>query len=209
MKIQHILMADVINSRKLKGKIVAEKLAAIVTNANKSFKKNILSPLTITLGDEFQAVLDSPETAIRIIISIEEQMISINCPFKLRYAFHSGEIETSLNKKIAHGMIGKGLTKTREILDDVKKDNERFFIFSNKTDKVLNNFFILYRSFVDKWKQKDFKTITLFIKNDDYKTVAKLNHTTASAMWKKKKALSIKEYNIIKQLILQYAGGNI
>jgi hypothetical protein len=209
MKLQHILMADVINSRKLMGTTVAEKLKMIVKDTNRLFKENILSPLTVTLGDEFQGVVDSPETAIKIIISIEEQIIATNCPFKLRYAFHSGVIETKLNNKIAHGMIGKGLTDTRAILNYVKKDEERFFIFSTEKFNFLNNLFILYRSFVDKWKQKDYKTISLFLADNDYKKIAGINKTTASAMWKKRKALSVKEYNTVKQLILDYVSGNI
>jgi hypothetical protein len=209
MKMQHILMADVIDSRKYKGKVVANGLAKIVSSINSIFEKEIISPLTITLGDEFQGIVSTPEAVVRIIVAIEEQLITNECTFKLRYASNTGKIETALNKKIAYGMIGEGLSDTRLILNNAKKEEDRFFLFPNKNEPFLNKLFIIFASFVDDWKQKDFKTIGLFFKDNDYKNVAAINNYTASAMWKKRKSLHIKEYNNIKQLILQYASNNI
>jgi hypothetical protein len=208
MKLQHILMADVINSRKLKSKTVANTLAKIVAETNIAFKKEIISPLTITLGDEFQGVVTTPQAVIKIILFIEEKLITNECPFKLRYASSIGKIETPINKEIAYGMIGEGLTQTRTILNNAKKEDERFFLFFGKKVSFLNKLFIVFASFVDNWKQKDFKTISHFFTDYDYKKVALLNNNTASAMWKKRKSLNIKEYNTIKQLILQYATDN-
>jgi SatD family (SatD) len=205
MKLQNILMADVINSRKYKSNAVANALAKIVEETNTIFEKMIISPLTITLGDEFQAVISTPEAIIKIILHIEEQLIINECPFKLRYASSIGKIETPLNKKIAYGMIGEGLTQTRTILNNAKKVDDRFFLFSGIKGDVLNKLFIVFGSFVDRWKIKDFKIIKLFFNDNDYKKVAAINNYTASAMWKKRKSLNIKEYNTIKQLILQYA----
>ena len=209
MKMQHILMADVINSRKYKGKVVATALSKIVAFINTAYKKEIISPLTITLGDEFQGIVDTPEAIVKIIVAIEEQLIINECAFKLRYASNTGKIDTVLNKKIAYGMIGEGLSNTRTILNNAKKEEERFFLFSDTNTTFLNRLFIIFASFVDGWKQKDFKTISLFFKDNDYKKVAAINNYTASAMWKKRKSLHIKEYNSIKQLILQYASNNV
>jgi SatD family (SatD) len=207
MKAQHILMADVIDSRKYKGKAVAIGLAKIVEKINIEFKKEIISPLTVTLGDEFQAVVKTEETSVKIILRIEELIIENKFLFKLRYASNAGKIETAINKNIAYGMLGEGLTKTREILNNAKKENERFF-FSGKRVDFLNNLFIVFSSFVDSWKQKDYSTIALFLNEFDYKKVALANNYTASAMWKKRKSLKINEYNIVKQLILQNASNS-
>ena len=205
MKVHHILMADVIDSRKYKGEIVANALAKIVLHANSKFKKELLSPLTVTLGDEFQSVIKSPEAIVKIILEIEEFIIQNEFPFKLRYASNTGKIETTINNIIAYGMLGQGLTETRLILNNAKKEEERFFLFSGKEANFLNKLFIVFTSFIDSWKQKDFKTIALFLQENDYKKVAIANKNTASAMWKKKKSLNIKEYNTIKNIILDYA----
>jgi SatD family (SatD) len=208
MKEQHILMADVIDSRKYKGKTVALGLAKIVEKINSDYKTEIVSPLTVTLGDEFQGVISNEETVAKIIISIEEFMIENRFAFKLRYASHTGKIDTKINKNIAYGMLGEGLTRTREILNNAKKGHERFFIFTEKKTSLLNKLFIVFESFVDSWKQKDFSLISLFLKGIDYKKVAIANNYTASAMWKKRKSLQIHEYNTIKEIIFQHASHN-
>lgn len=209
MKLQYILMADVINSRKFKSKAVANTLSKIVKETNLTFQKEILSPLTITLGDEFQGIIKTQEAVVEIILHIEEQLIINECPYKLRYASNKGKIDTAINKEIAYGMIGEGLTNTRTVLNNAKKTDDRFFLFSGLNGDVLNKLFLVFSSFIDSWKEKDFKIIKLFFKENDYKKVAVLNNNTASAMWKKRKSLNIKEYNTIKQLILQYATHNV
>ena len=209
MKVQHILMADVIDSRKYKGKIVANALAKIAGHINTNFKKEIVSPVTVTLGDEFQAVIKSPKAIVNIVLAIEEFIIENGFAFKLRYAANTGKIETAINNNIAYGMLGQGLTDTRAILNNAKKEDERFFIFAKKQADFLNKLFIVFTSFVDSWKQKDFKTIALFLQENDYKKVAQANNYTASAMWKKRKSLNIKEYNTAKNLILEYVSNNL
>jgi SatD family (SatD) len=209
MKLQHILMADVINSRKYKGRIIANALSSIVTEVNEVFEKEIVSPLTITLGDEFQGIVSSQMAAIKIILYIEELIINKECGFKLRYATNTGKIDTAINKKIAHGMIGEGLSETRAILNNAKKEQNRFFLFKGIKANFLNDLFILFTSFIDNWKKKDFKTIGLFLAEEDYKKVAVINNNTPSAMWKKKKSLQIKEYKTVKHLILEYASSSL
>lgn len=64
-------MADVIKSRKGKGLEIAKRLKLLSDSINKSFKKEILSPLTITLGDEFQGVVSSPKSGKEVIVSLK------------------------------------------------------------------------------------------------------------------------------------------
>jgi SatD family (SatD) len=194
-------MADVVKSRKIDPVKVAENLKLLATTANKKFTKKILSPLTITLGDEFQGIPADLASGIEIIIYIEELGLEKNAGFKLRYVLVNGEIETPVNKKIAYGMLGKGLTKARETINYLKKDEGRFFFFSENNKNDLNKLFMLYQSIVDDWKPKDLKIVSDFIKFDDYKIVAGLNNKSLSLMWKRKRSLKIKEYKIIKELI--------
>jgi hypothetical protein len=196
-------MADVIRSRQAKGAKLAKDLARLTNAINQDCKKEISSPLTITLGDEFQGVVHSAKAGLKIMVMLEEMIVEKGIEVKLRYVLGSGKIDTPINKRIAHGMIGGGLTKTRESLQTLKKSDQRFLIAIGENDKVLNRYFILYQSFVDDWKLKDFKIISDFLKNDDYKTVADRNNKTWSQMWKRRKSLKIKEYKTVCRLILE------
>ena len=54
-----ILMADVVKSRDQEPVAMMQAFHSLVRDLNTSFGCRLLSPLTITLGDEFQGVPDS------------------------------------------------------------------------------------------------------------------------------------------------------
>ena len=204
MKEYSILMADVIKSRDDTQNVIAGHLKQLTTDINHRSKKGILSPLTVTLGDEFQGVVTGTQAGLEIMILLEELMLEKSIPFQLRYVLGKGPIQTPVNKEVAHGMLGRGLTETREKLNALKKEDTRFFVFGTENDMYFNNLFVLYQSVRDDWNIKDNKVIADFLRYDDYKTVAEKNNKTWSQMWKRKKSLKIREYNIIKQMILEY-----
>lgn len=198
-------MADVVGSREKPPKETAIKLSEITAKINQTFKSQIYSPLTVTLGDEFQGVIDSAKTGIALIIASEELLIKNVASFKLRYVLLKGRIDTPINHILAHGMIGRGLTDAREKLNQNKKKAGRFYIQYGKKDELLNKLFILYESIVDDWSLNSYKLISDFLSCDDYKIVAKKNKKTPSLMWKRKKSLKITEYQTLKSIILDNA----
>ena len=193
----YVLMADMIdsNSYDLKTLSIFKKK---VDQINKDFQ--LLSPLTITLGDEFQSIPKSLYQAIEIIFQLEFELIKENSPFKLRYALGYGSMLTSINNEIAHGMYGEALTYTRLLLESTKNNRERFiFNLPNKNvQTILNNLFHVYQSIVDDWKQKDYELITLFHKTKDYKQVAKMLDKKNDQIWRREKSLKIREFFKLK-----------
>src|ERR1700731_4801117 len=105
-----ILMGDVIGSRKKDQLMLINSFKETINAVNKEKKNDFLSPMTITLGDEFQSVIKNLSAALDIIFSIEEEIAASGKNFKLRYILEEGEIETPINSKIAYGMLGSGLT---------------------------------------------------------------------------------------------------
>jgi len=198
-----ILMADVIGSSKRKSQKLITQFQNLVALTNDDFKKNLHSPLTITLGDEFQGIAITVTSAIKIIIYIEEKIIELGYDFKLRYILNYGDIETPINKKIAYNMLGKGLTEAREKITLLKNTENRFCIDikSKLFNDRLNNAFIVYQTFVDDWKIIDFKMIILFIQNQHYKEVANAIGINESSAWRREKSLKIKQYFATKNLI--------
>lgn len=214
-------MADIINSSdKDKGKLI-NYFKKIRNKINVKYENKIISPLTITLGDEFQGLINSLYDAICIIIDIEEMIIKDgeemqenNSNLKLRYILHYGLIETDLNRINSHEMLGEGLTNSRNLLNKMKKDKERFKIYlpnDFNLQKKLNNTFINYQKITDgEWKIKDYKFIYEFINDIDYKVVAKKYNKNISYMWRKKTNSNIKEYLALRELILLIAKeGNV
>ncbi len=201
-----ILMADVINSSRKDSNLLMRQFKALVKTINSKHKADFISPLTITLGDEFQGIINTLENGIKTIFEIEETIIEKQLDLKLRYILYNGEVDTKINNKIAYEMLGEGLTTARDLLNQLKTENTRFLIKTNKgdfkQDEFLNKCFLLYQNFIDSWKTKDTEVVYNFLKYDDYKIVANKINVDKSSAWRRKKSLNIEEYKNIKQIII-------
>ena len=200
---RYILMADIVKSSKYDANILMQEFREISNNINSKFKNDFYSPITITLGDEFQSIVSSLKSGIEVIITFEENILQYKEKFRLRYVLNFGEIYTPINPNQAYQMLGEGFVDTREMLEGLKKSDKRFLIKNDddKISKKLNLAFYVYQSFVDEWKEKDFKIISEFLKHKDYKLVAKNLRKDISLMWKRGKSLKIKQYLAVKEML--------
>lgn len=205
----YIIMADIISSRYIKkGEDFMGQFKNLTTQANENFQRQIVSPLTITLGDEFQGIVDSAKTLFQLVFFLEEQRIKAGYTFQLRYSLVYGEIETEINTKIAYEMYGSGLTKAREALKTAKETGNHYFIdLQGTTDDQLRLCTKLYQSIKSEWKLSEFEIVAAFLKHKDYKDLKRIGlYKTRSGAWKKGKSLRIEEYNTIKELIFLILG---
>lgn len=200
-----ILMADIVGSSKRKGKALMADFKVAVAWINKMDRHHIASPLTITLGDEFQAVVKNADGALQIIFDLEQYLMRLKNPFKLRFIIHEGEIETRLNRKIAYEMLGPGLTQARDGLVALKSSRSRFKIYlkDEAVSAKLTLGMIIYQGIVDRWTPAQQKVVSAFWEElSDYKKVAKKLKRDPTVMWKRKRSLMIDEINSLKKLIL-------
>jgi len=200
-----ILMADVISSGQKDQNQLMIDFKALIFSINEFYKDRILSPLTITLGDEFQGVLKDLKTSLEIILALEESIICKKFNFKLRYILNQGEIDTPINNETAYEMLGSGLTEARFKLNDLKTEKFRFeVLIDNKLQNdILNNAFKIFDEITKKWNvESDYEIVSNFIKFKDYKIVAETMKKTRSQIWKREKTLNMESYNAIKKIIL-------
>jgi len=199
-----ILMADIIMSSQKDSTKLMQDFKALVIEINKKYKKKIKSPLTITLGDEFQGVIEDLKSSLEIIIAIEEEVIHKKCEFTLRFVLLEGIIDTKINSKVAYEMLGPGLTESRKRISLLKERNKRFdIVLENEAiSAILNNAFIILQQLTSKWKiNTDYEIVSSFIKSKDYKRVAQIVHKTRSQIWKREKTLNIESFFAIKNII--------
>lgn len=199
-----ILMSDVIGSGQKNQALLMQKFKETVSKINHDYENSLLSPLTITLGDEFQGLTKDLETALNIIIALEEEIIIQGFDFQLRYVLIYGDIETNINKRIAYEMLGEGLRDARYKLNSMKTNSQRFYIQIGdiNLDSLLNNTFLIFENIIDKWNpEKDYNLISAFIKFNDYKIVAEKINKTRSQIWKREKTLNISSYEATKTIL--------
>ena len=199
-------MGDVVNSSDYDGEVLSKGLKELVENTNTKFGNSILSPLTITLGDEFQGVLNSVSSGIDLLFHFEEELLKTEPDFKLHYVLLLGEIETEINPDIAYEMMGEGLTEARKLLSSKKRNRKRFkFKLKNKEQsEQLTKIFDVLDTIILNWKKEDYPLILDMINNDNNSEVGELHDKNRDQIWKRRKTLMVNEYNLLKDFIKTY-----
>ncbi|WP_020403071.1 SatD family protein [Gracilimonas tropica] len=200
---QYILMGDVVSSKDYDSNMLQKQLKFLTNSCNETFEKELLSPYTITLGDEFQGIPQSLQTSIETLFFYEEECLRHSLDFKLHYVVHHGEIETEINPDIAYEMMGPGLTKARELLSSKKRDRKRFqFLLDDETLSLqVSRLFEVLDSIILSWKKDDFQLILDMINNENNAEVGEKNDKNRDQIWKRRKTLMIHEYNLLKKTI--------
>jgi len=203
-KMNYILMGDVVSSKDYDSQTLQKQLHNITESCNKALRNDLLSPYTITLGDEFQGIPNTLLTAIRTLFFYEEECLRQNLDFKLHYVVHYGKIDTKINPEIAYEMMGPGLTKARELLGSKKRDRKRFqILLDNKVlTQQLNRLFEVLDSIIRSWKIDDYLLILDMINNDNNAEVGEKHDKNRDQIWKRRKTLMVHEYNLIKKAIV-------
>lgn len=198
-----IVMADIVGSRSYEGNALAREFSRIVDECNAVHAANILSPYTITLGDEFQGVAASLEGAIDAILFLEDRLLTVEPVFALRYVLVYGAIDTPINSQIAHRMTGSGLSLAREMLTEKKRGRPRFQVnlpglpCADDIGMMLRLLELLSRH----WSKKDFPLVRALIGGAGDSEVAVCFGKTRSQIWKRRKTLQIEEYVTVRRLI--------
>jgi hypothetical protein len=197
----HILMADIIKSSRFDGAQLMPVFRKMVGEINKAKESAILSPLTITLGDEFQGVVASLKAGLDIIFDMDELLLDQS--FQLRFILQYGEIRTTISKNNSYGMLGEGLTEARQQLDAIKETDKRILIsgYGPHSDTLIGQGFQLYNYFYNQWSEKERLIVKEFLIGKDYKEVAAIFDKDISSMWRREKSLNIAEYKTAKEMI--------
>lgn len=192
-----------VGSTKYTPQALCHTFTQLVSSCNTDLGPGICSPYTVTLGDEFQGVAKSLESAVESIFYFEEAMLRRVLDYKLRYVLHYGIIDTPLNRRIAHGMMGAGLTRARQLLNQKRRARHRFlFELSDKhLTNQLNRLFSVVASLTAQWRPKDYPLIVDMLANDSNEQVGAKHGKNRSQIWKRRRHLRIDEYNTLKQVI--------
>lgn len=97
--------------------------------ANHSHQQKIVSPLTITLGDEFQGLCRTLVDSLKIVQQVRWTLLKegIECRFVVGLA----ALSTPVNTQTAWNMMGVGLAQAREKLEQKREANAYRFSLPN------------------------------------------------------------------------------
>lgn len=204
---RYILMGDIVGSSTYKASKLRREFMEIVSSCNKTLEGEILSPYTVTLGDEFQGVARTLRGLFDAVFYLEEISLLKRLRFKVRYVGLYGEIDTPINRMKAHGMMGAGLTRSREMLSAKRRGKPRFQfeLPDDQMTKELNLLFLVIDGIIAKWDSDDGPLILDMITNNNNVEVGKRHKKNRTQIWKRRKNMLIEEFRALKEVVFDLA----
>lgn len=192
MKQYIVLIGDLVGSKKL-GKKDREKyqlvLSNVISRINES-SDSIISPLTITLGDEFQAVYDDMAALLADSWSIMAELH----PVRVRFSIGIGEIYTPINSDQALGMDGPAFHSARDGMEEMKESGSSYSISLGSVEKqpeaskplvaLVKHSLMFISSEVENWKKTRFRVLTMLNDGLPVKEIAGKIGISESAVYK-------------------------
>lgn len=195
-----VLIADIESSKEIKEeerKALQARLQQELDHLNKTDNAPV-SPYTITLGDEFQAVFKNTEMLFVHIFRI----LTILYPVKARFSLGVGGIATSINTEQAIGMDGPAFHEARQGIETLKESGFLFHLNveeeDNATLKLINNSLQLLSHEIQTWKKNRLSILYLSKEGYDYKKIVDHLDISPPAFYKNKEAGAL---DVISKLI--------
>ena len=204
-------MADVIQRGSHEATQLSRHLKSMISAANRVKPNGIKSPLTVTLGDEFQGVCESLAAGVRTILWLEHRLRSkplvVNGKpddYSLRYVLHEGAISTPINPTRAHGMLGPGLTRARQLLSQKERGQPRFqiLITDSKRSHRLQKAFNILDEISQNFKVEDFEFIEALLKESDSESIGRRFSRHRTSVERRRRSLQIGVIQNIESLII-------
>lgn len=199
-----VVIGDIISSRKVeKRNDLQKKLLAVFNDLNTADDgKYLISPYTITLGDEFQAVYEKADYLFLDSIRILEETL----PQKIRFSFGIGEISTDINRNQSIGMDGRAFYFAREGIETLKeiRGSYKFNIYGledPKLEKLYNNILMIFSNLLEGWNSNRYYILRSTIAKKAVKEIARDLLITEAAVYKNITDGSIREMMAILDIM--------
>ncbi|MCL5029301.1 MAG: SatD family protein [Bacteroidetes bacterium] len=176
------LIGDIVSSKKIKNRSEVQKRLLRLFEKINSGNKNLTSPFTITLGDEFQALYNRPVNLFQNIW----QILLVLHPEKARFSIGVGELTTRINTKQSIGMDGPAFHNARQGLMELKKSYSLFTII----DEGKTNFHLAKQSLflishvAYKWSSTRLKILNMLYEGKSVKEISGKLGITDKAVYK-------------------------
>lgn len=157
-----VITCDVKGSRAFSAtdwRVIQSEIKKALVDINKSHSSAILSGFIITLDDEFQGVLNTPEDSYDIFVHLRNIM-----PVEFRCGIGIGKIEV-LSSKITE-MRGESFFRSREALELAKKSKYPIIVKSsdaenNLMDDTINTILGLVNTIQSTWSNRQREVVKL------------------------------------------------
>ena len=118
----YAIIGDIKRSKKIENRCeIQEKLKKILDNVNSIYNNDISAKFLITLGDEFQGLLEITAPILEIIKYIQREIY----PIKLRFGVGIGNVSTLINHEAAIGADGPAFYAASEMIEFLREQEKK------------------------------------------------------------------------------------
>jgi len=195
-----IMIGDIIASKEISDRInFQKKFKDVLIKPNRSFHNSMISPLTLTIGDEFQAVLWEATYMFNIMDMIEREVPSVS----LRYGIGLGTIDTEINPESAIGMDGPAFHFARMAVETARKDG-KIYQFGCE-DRILTDRINVMTGWLDitmkKWTPQRKEIFYRYNENKTQKEIAGMMGISQPAVSQNINDKTFKHVSVTRQVI--------
>lgn len=169
------IIGDIVESKQIKDrKDIQKKFKNILTNINAKYSEDITSKFVVTLGDEFQGLLNNRNNIMRIICEIQMAM----APLELRFGIGIGGISTDINLDNSSEIDGSAYHRARKMIKEIESKEFKYterhsniMICSEENnieiDELLNSILSVCTALKSKWTDRQKEIIYAYLSNDE------------------------------------------
>ncbi|MDO9522071.1 MAG: SatD family protein [Pseudohongiella sp.] len=177
------LIGDIVESRSLADRsAVQERFGKCCQQINQQRKHYaIVSPLMVTLGDEFQAVFKSSAQLWAMIARFELDMY----PVGFRFSIGVGEITTRLNNKSPLGMDGPAFYNARAGVEQLRAGGGNYRVTGlGDLQKLTGHALDLWSAARAKWNYNRLATFTRILEGVSVPEIARELNVSEQAVYR-------------------------
>lgn len=197
------LIGDIIESKKIQDRAqVQQQLLRLMKELNWQYQDYLISPFTVTTGDEFQALFSPNSYMFQII----DQLSVAFSPYEIRFGIGVGDMITEINKEQSIGSDGPAYWLAREAINHIHDKNDyginhiSVFLANEEVSWTVNAMLAACSFIQSKWTEVQYDVLKQLLAENIYdetfshKEIARLLGITPSAFNKRIKASGLKIY---------------
>ncbi len=190
-----VVIGDIIGSKQLPARAQFQRRLKSALQGLNGRRKNLISPYTLTLGDEFQAVYRDTSGLFADIFTLLAGM----APVQARFAVAVGEIVTPINSTQSIGMDGSAFHFARARLEKLKGQGQLLGIqdFTDSRWRLPTSSLAVLSGLMEGWRQKRLQLFAGMLAGTGVGELARQTRITPRAVNKNIRAADLDEWRRI------------
>ncbi len=198
------IMGDIVGSEKAADvEQLHVQFNRAVNESNAEGAQVLTSPLTITLGDEFQGLVNSLSAAFSLARKLRFKLLEdqIAC----RFAIGLVDLKSPINDQRAWNMMGEGLSQTRSKLNDKRAISFYRFALGGEPllEPNLEALGVALSTIERRWTDRQRRDIGAFLAGANASELARQRNVSVHSIYKVRSSGDFDAYLLIFQTIME------